>query len=170
MHELGIVFHIIDSLEKIAVENQLSEIASVTLEIGEVSGVVDSYLKDCWKWAAGKHDFLKGAELILCPSAFPIRDKDMWDTYFGTRSLENGCFVGGLNRVGLESDDKTGEMFGDNKIYNPRGKLVAEAPLNEEALLVATLDLEDVGRYRENEVVYLRDRRPETYELLSKLY
>ena len=23
---------------------------------------------------------LKGAELILCPSAFPIRDKDMWDT------------------------------------------------------------------------------------------
>jgi predicted amidohydrolase len=113
---------------------------------------------------------LKGAELILCPSAFPIRDKDMWDTYFGTRSLENGCFVGGLNRVGLESDDKTGEMFGDNKIYNPRGKLVAEAPLNEEALLVATLDLEDVGRYRENEVVYLRDRRPETYELLSKLY
>lgn len=64
MHELGIVFHIIDSLEKIAVENQLSEIASVTLEIGVVSGVVDSYLKDCWKWAAGKHDFLKGAELI----------------------------------------------------------------------------------------------------------
>ena len=61
-------------------------------------------------------------------------------------------------------------MFGDNKSYNPRGKLVAEAPLNEEALLVATLDLEDVGRYRENEVVYLRDRRPETYELLSKLY
>ena len=47
MHELGIVFHIIDSLEKIVVENKLSEVASVTLEIGEVSGVVDSYLKDC---------------------------------------------------------------------------------------------------------------------------
>ena len=113
---------------------------------------------------------LKGAELILCPSAFPIRDKDMWDIYFATRSLENGCFVGGLNRVGLEGEDKTGEMFGNNKIYNPRGKLVAEAPVNEEALLVATFDLEDVARYRENEVVYLRDRRPETYELLSKLY
>lgn len=54
MHELGIVFHIIDSLESIAKENQLSEIASVTLEIGEVSGVVDSYLKNCWKWAAGR--------------------------------------------------------------------------------------------------------------------
>ena len=37
-------------------------------------------------------------------------------------------------------------------------------------MLVATFDLEDVARYRENEVVYLRDCRPETYELLSKLY
>ncbi len=64
MHELGIVFHIIDSLEKIAVENKLSEVASVTLEIGEVSGVVDSYLKDCWKWAAKKHEFIKEAKLI----------------------------------------------------------------------------------------------------------
>ena len=34
---------------------------------------------------------LSGAELILCPSAFPIRDKDMWDTYFGSRSLENAA-------------------------------------------------------------------------------
>lgn len=64
MHELGIVFHIIDSLEKIAVENKLSEVASVTLEIGEVSGVVDSYLKDCWKWAVKKHEFIKDAKLI----------------------------------------------------------------------------------------------------------
>ncbi|MCU6746767.1 MULTISPECIES: hydrogenase maturation nickel metallochaperone HypA [Lachnospiraceae] len=64
MHELGIVFHIMDSLEKIGKENQLSEIANVTLEIGEVSGVVDAYLKDCWKWAVRKSDLLKKAELI----------------------------------------------------------------------------------------------------------
>ena len=53
-----------DSLEKIGKENQLSEIANVTLEIGEVSGVVDAYLKDCWKWAVRKSDLLKKAELI----------------------------------------------------------------------------------------------------------
>ena len=40
---------------------------------------------------------LSGAELILCPSAFPIRDKDMWDVYFASRSLENCCFVAGIN-------------------------------------------------------------------------
>ena len=64
MHELGIVFHIIDSLEAIGRENQLTQVANVTLEIGEVSGVVDSYLKDCWKWASEKSSLLQGAELI----------------------------------------------------------------------------------------------------------
>lgn len=65
MHELGIVFHIIDSLEKIGEENELSEVSTVTLEIGEVTGVIDSYLKDCWRWAADKSKLLKGAKLII---------------------------------------------------------------------------------------------------------
>ena len=62
MHELGIVFHIIDSLEAVGKENRLMKVGSVTLELGEVSGVVDSYLKDCWKWAADKSDLLRGGE------------------------------------------------------------------------------------------------------------
>ena len=46
MHELGIIVHITKTLGELAVENKLSEIASVTLEIGEVSGIVpDSELK-----------------------------------------------------------------------------------------------------------------------------
>jgi hydrogenase nickel incorporation protein HypA/HybF len=65
MHELGIVFHIIDSLEEIGKENELSQVANVTLEIGEVTGVIDSYLKDCWRWAADKHDLLKGSKLVI---------------------------------------------------------------------------------------------------------
>ena len=63
MHELGIVFHIIKSVESVAKENQLSEIASVTLELGEVSTVIPSYLTDCWKWATDKTEILKGARL-----------------------------------------------------------------------------------------------------------
>lgn len=65
MHELGIVFHIIDSLEQVGKENQLNTVAKVTLEIGEVSGVIDSYLKDCWRWAADKSDLLRGSELFV---------------------------------------------------------------------------------------------------------
>ena len=88
---------------------------------------------------------LSGAELILCPSAFPIRDKDMWDVYFASRSLENCCFVAGINRVGTEDDC---HMFGNNKIYNFRGHLLAEAPVDQEFLLVHTVDLDDVAYHR----------------------
>lgn len=110
---------------------------------------------------------LKGAELILCPSAFPIHDKDMWDIYFQTRALENGCFVAGINRVGKEGNC---HMFGNNKIYNPRGRLLAQAAVDEEALLTVTLDLEETAVYREREVVYLKDRRTDTYQELLKSY
>ena len=37
MHELGIVFHVIDMVEKAAAENKAAAVASVTLELGEVS-------------------------------------------------------------------------------------------------------------------------------------
>ena len=63
MHELGIVFHIIKSVEEIGAQNELTKVSSVTLEIGEVSGIVPEYLTDCWKWAVKKSKLLDGSEL-----------------------------------------------------------------------------------------------------------
>ena len=63
MHELGIVFHIIKSVEEIGAQNELTKVSSVTLELGEVSGIVPEYLTDCWKWAAPKSELLAGSEL-----------------------------------------------------------------------------------------------------------
>ena len=54
MHELGVTFHIMDHLEKVAAENEVTKITKVTLELGEVSTVIESYLTNCWKWAAKK--------------------------------------------------------------------------------------------------------------------
>ena len=65
MHELGVVFHIIKSVKKIAEENQLSEIAAVTVEVGEVSSVIPSYLTDCWKWATEKEALFRGSKLEI---------------------------------------------------------------------------------------------------------
>ena len=71
MHELGIVFHVIDRLEELAEENGVSRISKVTLEIGEVSGVVHEYLTDCWAWAVNgsrvRSDVLRGSELVIEP-------------------------------------------------------------------------------------------------------
>ena len=65
MHELGIVFHIIRTVEDVARQNDVARIRRVTLQLGEVSGVVESYLQDCWKWAAAKSEILPGAELAV---------------------------------------------------------------------------------------------------------
>lgn len=65
MHELGVVFHIMDSLEKVAQENEVTGISKVVLELGEVSTVIESYLQSCWKWAVKKRDLFAEAELLV---------------------------------------------------------------------------------------------------------
>lgn len=65
MHELGIVFHIIRTVEDVAKQNDVTCIRRVTLQLGEVSGVVESYLQDCWKWAAAKSEILPDAVLTV---------------------------------------------------------------------------------------------------------
>lgn len=65
MHELGVVFYVIDAVEDVAKENNVSNIHSVTVEIGEVSTVIPEYLLDVWKWAAQKHEMLVDCELKI---------------------------------------------------------------------------------------------------------
>ena len=65
MHELGIVKHVIKTLHDVADENDVRRIASVTLEIGEVSGVVLDQLVDCWNYFREKDDLVKGAPLFV---------------------------------------------------------------------------------------------------------
>lgn len=65
MHELGVVFSVIKMVEEIAKENDVTEISSVTVELGEVSSVIDHYLMDCWKWAIKKHEIMKDCELVI---------------------------------------------------------------------------------------------------------
>ena len=67
MHELGVVFHIISDLEKVAAENKVARITRVTLQLGEVSTVIPHYLTDCWKWASDKNDLVRGAALEIEP-------------------------------------------------------------------------------------------------------
>ena len=63
MHELGTVFYVIKEVEKLCDENGLTVVGSVTLEIGEVSGIIPEYIVDCWNWAIKDTKYLKTAEL-----------------------------------------------------------------------------------------------------------
>jgi predicted amidohydrolase len=107
---------------------------------------------------------LKGAELILCPSAFPIWDKYMWDIYFKSRALENVCFVAGINRVGKE--EKL-EMFGNNKLCNPRGEVLLDAIINKEDMQIVEIDLDLVKEHRKK-IPYLKDRKIDSFSTYFK--
>lgn len=67
MHELGIVYHIIRDVENVARAHGVRRVSSVTLLLGEVSGVVPDLLLDAWRWAADKKPIIEGAELIVEP-------------------------------------------------------------------------------------------------------
>ena len=55
MHELSIVTHVAKTLEELAEENHLAKIGSVTLKIGEVSGIMTDYFTECWDYFKRKH-------------------------------------------------------------------------------------------------------------------
>ena len=40
MHELGTIVYVIETIEKLAEEEKLTRVGSITLEVGEVSGIV----------------------------------------------------------------------------------------------------------------------------------
>jgi predicted amidohydrolase len=75
------------------------------------------------------------------------------------RALDNLLFVVGVNRVGEEGDLR---YMGKSKIANPRGRILTQAESEGEYVLVMTIDLDEVAMFR-RQVLYLTDRRPETY-------
>lgn len=65
MHEMGIISYIKNVVLDLAKENQIEKVESVTIEVGELSGAVPSYLTSYWDWAAKKEPVLEGAPLII---------------------------------------------------------------------------------------------------------
>ena len=63
MHELGIVVHVIKQVEQLAKEKQVQKVVEVTLEVGEVSGVVKEYFVDAFNWAVKRTEYMKECKL-----------------------------------------------------------------------------------------------------------
>lgn len=65
MHELGIVFHIIKAVQDAAKADGAPRVTAVTLELGEVSGVVPHELTSCWDWAVKREPGMETARLVI---------------------------------------------------------------------------------------------------------
>ena len=62
---MGIVLHLAKTLDETAAEEHLTKIGSVTLQVGEVSGILTDYFQECWDYFKVRHPILKDSELIL---------------------------------------------------------------------------------------------------------
>ena len=114
--------------------------------------------EDVWHSLSGTVAALDGAQLIIVPTAPPARGawpKDdgvpgpesvsRWERLARDMADEHGLFVALINLVGSEG----GKQFpGSAMLAGPKGELRVRGPLWEEALVVATLDLDDVTRAR----------------------
>jgi len=109
---------------------------------------------------------LNGAEIVFNPSATVAGLSEyLWKLEQPAHAVANGYFVGAINRVGHEQPWDIGEFYGQSYFCNPRGQIIAEAPRDEDALVVADLNLDMIREVR-NTWQFFRDRRPESYAQL----
>ena len=112
---------------------------------------------------------LNGAEIVFNPSATVAGLSEyLWKLEQPAHAVANGYFVGAINRVGHERPWDIGEFYGTSYFCDPRGQIVAEAPRDRDAVVVADLDLDTIEEVRQTWQFY-RDRRPETYDELVEL-
>jgi len=109
-----------------------------------------------------------GAELLINVAAGPARgasvDADQglgsaasWGTLLRATAALATSYVAFTNRVGV---DESLIFWGGSRVIGPDGVVIAEAPLFEEALLLAEIDLDEVARAR-SALPLLRDERLE---------
>ncbi len=80
-----------------------------------------------------------GVEIICTPSAFTrMTGKDHWELLLRARAIENQAFLVAPNQSGKHPGDL--ESFGHSAIVDPWGRILAEAPDADEAIVAAELD------------------------------
>ena len=109
---------------------------------------------------------LSGAEIVFNPSATVAGLSEyLWKLEQPAHAVANGYFVGAINRVGHEQPWDIGEFYGQSYFCDPRGQIIAQAPRDQDALVVADLDLDMIREVR-NTWQFFRDRRPDSYDQL----
>lgn len=119
---------------------------------------------------------LQGAEILLFPTAIgsepldPTYDsRDHWQRVMQGHAAANLMPLVASNRVGTEAGEScTLTFYGSSFIAGPQGEKLAEADRSGEAVITASIDLDETARLRTAWGVF-RDRRPDLYGSLLSL-
>lgn len=138
---------------------------------------------DQWYPEAARLMSLRGAEVLIYPTAIGWFDEDKedekkrqldaWITVQRGHAVANGLPTIAINRVGKELDNHKVldgiRFWGNSFVVGPQGEFIAQASGDKEEVLITEIDLkrcEEVRRIWP----FLRDRRIETYNNITKRY
>lgn len=138
---------------------------------------------DQWYPEGARLMALQGADLLIYPTAIgyessdtpgeQTRQREAWTTVQRGHAVANGLPVITVNRVGHEADPsgqtKGITFWGSSFVAGPQGELLAQASMQDEEVVVVTLDLhrsECVRRWWP----FLRDRRIEAFTDLTRRF
>ncbi|ACZ12601.1 carbon-nitrogen hydrolase [Sulfurospirillum deleyianum] len=138
---------------------------------------------DQWYPEAARLMALKGAEMLIYPTAIGWFDEDMedekrrqcdaWETVQRGHAIANGLPVISVNRIGKEEDNHgvlDGIRFwGNSFVAGPQGEIIVRASHDKEEVLIVDVDLQR-GEHVRRIWPFLRDRRIETYGDLTKRF
>jgi N-carbamoylputrescine amidase len=109
--------------------------------------------EDLWHPELARRLAVAGTKLLIVVSAAPGRigagalpeSQESWELLTRSTALLNTCWVAYCNRVGWEE----GSFYpGGSHVVRPGGEIAERAPMLEEHLLVAEIDLRDSDRLR----------------------
>jgi N-carbamoylputrescine amidase len=138
---------------------------------------------DQWYPEAARIMTLKGAEILIYPTAIGWFDEDSedekgrqlesWVTIQRSHAIANGVALISCNRVGFESDSSgvlNGIRFwGSSFVCDAQGDIISQANSQDETIIYATIEQERTKEVRDI-WPFLRDRRIDEYSDLLKRY
>ena len=157
---------------------------AVDLSFGRIGTLV------CWdQWypEGARLTALQGAEVLFYPTAigwhpaekdeFGAAQCDAWQTIQRAHAIANGVYVAGVNRVGIEYGDVSGnraagpglEFWGGSFLADPFGRVIAKASHAAEEILLGEIDTAQIEETRRN-WPFLCDRRIDAYGGITQRY
>lgn len=137
---------------------------------------------DQWYPEGARLTALQGADVLFYPTAigwhphekeqYGAAQRDAWMTVQRGHAVANGIFVAAANRVGHEQtiEGQPGiEFWGSSFICDPQGQMIALGSQDQEEVLLADIDIEQMEDVRRN-WPFLRDRRIENYGDITRRF
>jgi N-carbamoylputrescine amidase len=142
---------------------------------------------DQWYPEGARLTAAQGANVLFYPTAigwhpdekaqYGEAQYDAWRTIQRSHAIANGVYVAVPNRVGFETgnirgDEASGnglEFWGGSFVADPFGQVIAQAPHDKEAVLVAEVDIRRMEDVRRN-WPFWRDRRVDAYSGITQRF